>query len=352
MIVEGKEYRTVWMEGGTVCMIDQTQLPHTFSIIRADRWQETADAIRTMLVRGAGALAAAGAYGMVQVFQTARNRADIDDGYQHLRQTRPTAQNLFYSLDRVKQAGLSVTQVEKQAAAALQMADQLSDDDSQMASRIGDHGNPLITSGMKILTHCNAGWLAFVDWGTAIAPIYKAHRQGKSVMVWVDETRPLLQGARLTAWELAQFGVPHRIIPDNAAAYYMASGQVDMVITGADRIAANGDTANKIGTLDRAILAHYYQIPFYIAAPTTTIDWNTPSGQAIPIEQRSPDEVHTISGLAPDGKITRIRITPASSPASNPAFDVTPAGLIHGFITEKGIYRPDQLHQLNPQSNG
>lgn len=346
MLVDGKEYRTVWMEGKTVCMIDQTVLPHTFSIYRAKSYQDTAAAIRSMVVRGAGALAAAAAYGMVQVFQSSRTLPEIEQGYHHLRQTRPTAQNLFYSLDTVKDAGLAVSDQQNRIKAAQQMAEQLSDADSRMGSLIGDYGNTLISSGMKILTHCNAGWLAFVDWGTAIAPIYKAHTEGKSVMVWVDETRPLLQGARLTAWELGQYGVPHRIIPDNAAGYYMSKGEVNLIITGADRIAANGDTANKIGTLERAILAHYYGIPFYIAAPTTTIDWITPDGQSIPIEHRSADEVLYATGLNQEGQITRVRLAPESSPAGNPAFDVTPAKLIRGFITEKGIYRPEHLLNL------
>ncbi len=346
MLVDGKAFRTVWMEGMTVCMIDQIRLPHFFEIYRSPDYQTTARAIQTMIVRGAGALAGAGAYGMVQVFQTSVDDNAIWAGYQLMRSTRPTAQNLFYAVDRVYQAGMQGDDIGHRSQLALEEASRLCDEDSQLAAQIGANGNTLIADDARILTHCNAGWLAFVDWGTALAPIYRAHQEGKKVFVYVDETRPLLQGARLTAWELAGYGIPHTIIPDNAAAYYMAKKQIDLVITGADRIAANGDTANKIGTLDRAILATYFGIPFYIAAPTTTIDFNTPNGANIPIEERSPNEVHYASGILDDGQFSRVRLSPSVSPANNPAFDVTPHELITKYITEKGIHSAGELAQL------
>ena len=263
-----------------------------------------------------------------------------------MRSTRPTAQNLFYAVDRVYNEGNQGKSQEEKTSFALQEAKKLSDEDSFLAAEIGRFGNELIHSGSKILTHCNAGWLAFADWGTAISPIYFASKEGKDVFVWVDETRPRLQGARLTAWELSENNIPHKIIADNAAAHYMSKGNVDLIITGADRIASNGDTANKIGTLDRAVLANYYHIPFYIAAPSTTIDFQCKKGSDIPIEERDENEVLYMFGKDNKGNISSIRVSPEKSSAANPAFDVTPAELITGFITEKGIYKPNDIIKL------
>jgi len=346
MLVNGKEYRTVWMENEQVLMINQPLLPHQFEIFHSRTAEETAAAIKNMVVRGAGALAIAAAYGMVQVFMENQSEEEILKGYKMMKSTRPTAQNLFYAVDKVYKAGNQGKNSKEKIFSALQEAQKLSDEDSFLAAEIGRFGNELIHSGSKILTHCNAGWLAFADWGTAISPIYFASKEGKDVFVWVDETRPRLQGARLTAWELSENNIPHKIIADNAAAHYMSKGNVDLIITGADRIASNGDTANKIGTLDRAVLANYYHIPFYIAAPSTTIDFQCKKGSDIPIEERDENEVLYMFGKDNKGNISSIRVSPEKSSAANPAFDVTPAELITGFITEKGIYKPNDIIKL------
>jgi len=347
MLVGNKDYKTVWMENNIVKMINQPLLPHKFEIFESDNYKKTADAISTMVVRGAGALAIAGAYGMVQVFMEEDTEEGINKGYEILKNTRPTAVNLFYAIDNVLHAGLKGKNKEEKIKLALEKAEFLSEEDSKMASAIGDYGEALIKDGDKILTHCNAGWLAFVDWGTAIAPIYKAKNNGKNIFVWVDETRPRMQGARLTAWELAENNIPHKIIADSSAAFLMKNKEVDIIITGADRIAANGDTANKIGTFDRAILAQYFNIPFYIAAPTTTIDFNISDGSQIPIEMRSDEEVLYTMGYNEElKKVTKVRTAPLKSPGLNPAFDVTPADLITGFITEKGVFKPNEIKGL------
>jgi methylthioribose-1-phosphate isomerase len=226
---------------------------------------------------------------------------------------------------------------------AIAEAQAIADEDANASQKIGEFGNELIKDGYGIATHCNAGWLAFVDYGTALSPIYASHKEGKNIFVYVDETRPRGQGARLTAWELHNAGIPHAIIPDNATAWYMSHGKIDLMITGADRIAANGDTANKIGTLEKAIAARHFNIPFYIAAPASTFDMNTPNSGKIVIEERDPEEVLFQEGLTKDGIRERILVCSPGSAALNPAFDVTPAGLITGFITEKGIVKPKDL---------
>jgi len=251
--------------------------------------------------------------------------------------TRPTARNLFYATELVFEAGLESPE------AAVEKAQEIADRDVSDSRMIGEYGNALIQDEARILTHCNAGWLAFVDYGTALSPIYMAHHSGKNIFVYADETRPRNQGARLTAWELNNEQVPHLIIPDNAGAFLMSQGKVDLVITGADRIAANGDVANKIGTLEKAIVANEYSVPFYIAAPTSTIDRDCPAGNDIIIEERSEEEVLYQEGLADDGTIQRIRVCSPGSLALNPAFDVTPARLITGIITEKGIVKTEDL---------
>ena len=345
MKVQGKDYRTVWMEGAVVKTINQPMLPHRFEIAELATHRDTAVAIKTMIVRGAGAIGATAGFGMAQVFieadkQPAGERtAYIEQGDQTLRTTRPTAQDLFYALDRVR-AAAGKAPAARAAAAAVAEANAMADEYVEACRLIGVNGAPLIDTNALVLTHCNAGWLAFVDWGSALAPIYVAHRAGRGVRVLADETRPRGQGAQLTAWELSQEGVPVEIIADNAAGLLMRRGEIDLVITGADRIAANGDAANKIGTYEKALCAKANGVPFYIAAPLSTFDANCPNGDDIPIENRDPDEVLYAYGAGDDGKVSRVRLAPPGVSARNPAFDVTPAELIGGLITEKGILQP------------
>lgn len=325
------------MEGNNVLMIDQNKIPFSFEIACFADFRSTCEAIKDMTVRGAGAIGAAGGYAMAQAFIECENPGKARD---IIMATRPTARDLFYAIDKVYQKGL--VSVDK----AIEEANMIALENELAGKTIGELGNELIKDGANILTHCNAGWLAFVDYGSALSPIYAAHHAGKKIHVYVDETRPRSQGARLTAWELANEQVPHTIIPDNAAALLMSRGLVDIVIVGADRIAANGDAANKIGTLERAIAAKYYNIPFYVAAPSSTIDFNTASGMAIIIEERSEEEVLWQQGPDANGDIHKIRVANAGSKAYNPAFDVTPASLISGIITEKGIFNPSELSKL------
>ena len=341
MKVEGKDYRTVWMEGNTVCLIEQNLLPFEFKIFRAENYKETCMVISTMIVRGAGAIGATAAYAMAQAFVEGNNDAEfVNNARLEIENTRPTAQNLFYATERVYRAGQ--TSIEQAVAEAQKIADE----DSDACKKIGELGNDLIKDGWNIETHCNAGWLAFVDYGSALSPVYVAHRAGKKVFVYADETRPRGQGARLTAWELKNEDVPHVIIPDNAGAHLMSQGKIDMMIVGSDRIAANGDVANKIGTLEKAIAAKYYGIPFYVAAPTSTIDFDCTSGKEIPIEQRHEDEVLYQSGPNAEGKLESVLISSPGSEAMNPAFDVTPAELVTAIITEQGIFKPEELAKI------
>ena len=335
MKVRGKNYRAVWMEGRDVVVINQPLLPHKFELLRLKNHRATANAIKTMIIRGAGTIGATAAYGMAQAWLEG---VDLNRAYRTLLETRPTAADLKHALDRVRARASS-------AKEAVAEAEAIADEYVDRAKRIAEVGLPLIKSGSRILTHCNAGWLALLDWGSAPAPIYLAHRRGRKVFVWVDETRPRNQGANLTSWEFLQEGVPHKIIADNAGGFYMQRGEVDLCIVGADRIAANGDVANKIGTYQKAVLARENGIPFYVAAPSSTIDLKCPSGSAIPIEERDEDEVHYISGKTAGAKLERIRISPAQSRAGNPAFDVTPAKYITGIITEKGIMKPHELRK-------
>lgn len=341
MLVDGTHFRTVWLEGSTLKLIDQPALPHRFGIVDMPTHRETATAITTMIVRGAGAIGATGAFGMAQAALEAPERGFheyVAKAAELLASTRPTAQNLFYGIRTVLRAiegeADNVAQARQAAVAAAQA---VADDDAACCEAIGRHGEPLIQDGFRMSTHCNAGWLAFVDWGSALSPMFAAHRGGKKLHVWVDETKPRGQGAQLTAWEMVHEGIPHAVIADNATGHYMRTGQVDMVIVGSDRIAANGDVANKIGTYSSAVVAKANGIPFYVAAPTTTIDPDCPTGNDIPIEERDGDEVRYTWGLSDEGRFMRVRTTPASSPCRNPAFDVTPAELIAGIITEKGI---------------
>ncbi len=341
MKVEGEDYRTIWLVGSSVKTINQPLIPHRFEVVSLDTHDQTAEAIRTMVLRGAGAIGAAAAFGMAQVFmeappaEPARGQY-IDAGYETLRNTRPTAQDLFWALDRVRSAGEGPPPA--QAADAAVAESQRIDEEYVEAGRlIGEHGAPLLKEGARVLTHCNAGWLAFVDWGSALAPVYFAHRAGRKVSVLADETRPRGQGARLTAWELMQEGVEVRIIVDNAAGLMMRRGEVDIVITGADRIAANGDVANKIGTYEKALCAKANNVPFYVAAPVSTFDLACPDGDHIPIERRDDDEVLYAYGRDDAGEFSRVRLAPEGVEAINLAFDVTPAELITGLITDRGI---------------
>lgn len=336
MIVGDSSYQTVWMEDHAVKMIDQNALPFSFRIHECLSYWDTCMAITDMTVRGAGAIGAAAAFAMAQAFLEAPEtdrELFLEDAREEIEGTRPTARNLFFAVEKVFEAGQISAENAKIEAQHIALQD------IENCKAIGEYGNKLIKNHARILTHCNAGWLAFVDYGSALSPIYVAKKQGKDVFVYVDETRPRSQGARLTAWELMQEGVPFTIIPDNAAASLMMQQKIDMVIVGADRIARNGDVANKIGTLDRAILAQTFGVPFYVAAPTTTFDMDCKSGKSIIIEERSQDEVLYQDGLDANGNKVKIMVCAPGSTAYNPAFDVTPAKYITGIITEKGIVK-------------
>lgn len=337
MTIEGKSYRTVWFENNTLYLINQPQLPHRFEIVSYTDFREAARAIRDMVVRGAPAIGATGAYAMALAVIRGN---DPDEARRIIGEARPTAQDLFYGIDRIYDAVSAGKDPVKEA-------DRVAEEYIAASEKIGEYGADLIKEGMRINTHCNAGWLATVDWGTALAPVYKAARQGKSLFVYADETRPRCQGSRLTAYELAQEKIPHAVIADNAAGFFMARGMIDMVIVGSDRIARNGDIANKIGTYTSALAARANGIPFYVAAPFATMDGNCPGGEDIPIEERSEEEVSHMFGISEKtGEEDRVRIAPVGSPCRNPAFDVTPAELITGIITEKGIFDPAEIGRL------
>jgi S-methyl-5-thioribose-1-phosphate isomerase len=331
------------MEGNSVFLIEQNLLPFDFSIFKAATLEETCHAIKTMIVRGAGAIGATAGFAMAQGFTEAPEKnfwEEVEIAKKKIEATRPTAQNLFYAVNRVYDAAKESSQPRKAAAIEAQL---IAKEDEDNCQTIGEIGSDLINNGFGIETHCNAGWLAFVDYGSALSPIYTAAKKGKKFFVYVDETRPRSQGARLTAWELKNEQIPHAIIPDNAGAYLMSLGKIDLMIVGADRIAANGDTANKIGTLEKAIAAKEFGVPFYIAAPSSTFDINCKSGKDIPIEERSEDEVLYQTGPNKKGRTETILVCSPGSKAINPAFDVTPAKYITGIITEKGIIKPSDL---------
>jgi methylthioribose-1-phosphate isomerase len=354
MLVNGKHYRTVWLEGHIVNMINQPVIPHRFEIHQCMNYKETAEAISNMIVRGAGAIGATAGFAVAQaVFEASENDGFtfIENAVNVIRNTRPTAQNLFYAVNRVHNVikdygtgGVIQKEVRKKAVAE---ASAIADEDAVSCQRIGKLGASLIEDRCRILTHCNAGWLAFVDWGSALSPIYTAKREGKRVFVWVDETRPRCQGSRLTAWELKEEQINFVVITDNASGFFMKRHEVDMVIVGSDRIARNGDAANKIGTYEKAVIAKENDIPFYVAAPTSTIDWDCPSGDDIPIEERSEQEVLGIVGRDENDHIRTVYITPKGIKVRNPAFDITPAEYITAIITEKGIIKPDELKKLS-----
>ncbi len=352
MIVNGQHYRTLWIDSSsaTVSLINQNRLPFKFEVIKSYTWQESCEAITAMAVRGAGALGAMAGFAMAQASLQAP--ANTRNQYLHMaraaiEKTRPTAHDLFFGVEKVYAAAM-ISHEEAMKYALL-----LAEENENNGRMIGIHGQNLIAEGSNILTHCNAGWLAFVDYGSALAPIYQAKAAGKKIHVLVSETRPRNQGARITAWELGEQGIDHHIIADNASAYYMQKGEVDMVITGADRIARNGDTANKIGTLEKAILAKEFGIPFYVAAPVTTFDANAADGTSFVIEHRSENEVLYTEGLTRRGKIQTMRLAAPGSKALNPAFDITPSKYITAFITPSGILRPQEAHSViwNPHIN-
>jgi len=337
MKVNGTHYRTVWMEGSEVLMINQNLLPFEFSIIRLPDYKATCEAICDMRVRGAGAIGVTAGYAMAQAFGSARGDTDayVKEARRRIELTRPTARNLFYAVEKVFMAGAGGGPEN-----AFAEAERLAEDDIRTSKLIGEYGNEILADKVNIETHCNAGWLAFADYGTALSPVYCAAASGKKVFVYVDETRPRSQGARLTAWELANENIPHAIIPDNAGAWLMWQGKIDVMIVGADRIARNGDVANKIGTLEKAIAAKEFGVPFYVAAPLSTFDLNCPNGSSIPIEERNTEEILYQTGPDRMGKIHEILVCSPGSNAINPAFDVTPARLITAIITEFGIIKP------------
>ena len=348
MKVDGKAMRTIWLEpdGWSVGVIDQTALPHRLHIVRLTTLDETAHAIRAMVIRGAPLIGATAAYGMSLALHADASDEALEQAYATLLATRPTAINLKWALDEMMAAVRNRPRPERKAA-AYKRAAEIAEEDIAINTAMGRHGLPLIEaaaarkkSGEKvnILTHCNAGWLAAVDVGTATAPIYLAHDKGIPIHVFADETRPRNQGASLTAWELGQHGVPHTVIADNTGGHLMQHGMVDLVIVGTDRVTANGDVCNKIGTYLKALAARDNNVPFYVALPSPTIDFTVADGVAeIPIEQRSADEVTTMTGRTSDGRIESVRIVPDGSPVANYGFDVTPARLVTGLITERGV---------------
>ena len=361
MLVDGTAYRTIWLsgDGETVEIIDQTRLPHEFEVVRLTSAEDAAHAIRTMQVRGAPLIGATAAYGVALAMRRDGDDDSLGNCCRMLSETRPTAVNLRWALHEMRVL-LQPLAADARCDAAYRKAADICDEDVGINDGIGGHGIGIIRAAseakggtpVNILTHCNAGWLATVDWGTATAPIYRAHDEGIPVHVWVDETRPRNQGAALTAWELGGHGVPHTVIVDNAGGHLMQHGEVDLCITGTDRTTATGDVCNKIGTYLKALAARDNGIPFYVGLPSPTIDWTLSDGVAeIPIEQRDGAEVSEMTGRTGDGRIETVTITPQGSGVANYAFDVTPARLVTGLITERGVARPDRdgLLELFPE---
>lgn len=363
MKINGKAYRTIWVgdDGWSVEVIDQTRLPHELVILPLRSVEDAARAILTMQVRGAPLIGATAAYGLAMAMRGDASDDAMERSIAFLAKQRPTAINLRWALEEMRRALQNLPR-EERVAAAYKRAAEICDDDVETCRLIGVHGKALIEDIAKkkggkrveVLTHCNAGWLACVDWGTATSPIYQSHDAGIALHVWVDETRPRNQGASLTAYELGSHGVPHTIVVDNAGGHLMQHGKVDICIVGTDRVAANGDVANKIGTYLKALAAKDNGVPFYVALPHSTIDWTLAEGLSIPIEERSGDEVLKMPGRLPDGTVVTVEIAAPGSPAGNPAFDVTPARLVTGFITERGVCPATRegLLSLYPEHGG
>ena len=368
MNVNGKAYRTIWVEGNdrTVKIIDQTRLPHEFVIVTLRTVDDTVHAIRSMQVRGAPLIGVTAAYGVCLALEADESDQALNNAVDSLMASRPTAINLRWALEKMREE-LSRTAKNDRLAVACETARRIADDDVASCKAIGEHGARIFATLAKtkekqvgseplnILTHCNAGWLATVDYGTALAPVYTALDAGLDVHVWVDETRPRNQGASLTAWELGQHGVPHTVITDNAAGHLMQHGRVDVCITGSDRTTRTGDVCNKIGTYLKALAARDNGVPFYVALPHSTVDWSISDGIAeIPIEERDEREVSHISGLGEDGSVLTVRVTPRGSAVGNPAFDVTPSRLVTGLITERGVVdaSSEGLLTLYPEHTG
>ena len=365
MKINGKHYRSLWWNAdkGVLEIIDQRWLPHEFKVQPVETMDAFATAIREMRVRGAPLIGATAAYGVALAMTKDPSNDNLDAAWTQLHATRPTAINLRWALDRCR-ATLTPLPTSERAAAALQLAHDIADEDVETNRQIGEHGLGLVREiaarkpegePVRMMTHCNAGWIATVDWGTATSPMYQAHDAGIPLHVWVDETRPRNQGP-LTAWELGSHGVPHSYIVDNAGGHLMQRGMVDMVIVGTDRTTAHGDVCNKIGTYLKALAAKANGVPFYVALPSSTIDWTVKDGlQEIPIEERAADEVsHIFWGKDDNGDVRRVQVTPDGSPTSNPAFDVTPRDLVTGLITERGICEasPEGLASLFPEHAG
>jgi methylthioribose-1-phosphate isomerase len=345
MKINGTAYRSVWLDaddGWSVHILDQTKLPWSLEVLRLTTRDEAAHAIKAMQARGAPLIGAVAAYGLCLALRADASTETMERDAALLNETRPTAVNLRWALDRML-TRLRNTSAGERVAVAYAEAALIADEDVAQNEAIGRHGLPLIEAAVRpgqpvnVLTHCNAGWLATVDWGTALAPIYAAFNAGIDLHVWVDETRPRNQGAALTAWELGKHGVPHTVVADNAGGHFMQHGMVDLVIVGADRVSRTGDAANKIGTYLKALAAHDNNVPFWVAMPSTTIDWTLSDGVCgIPIEERPAAEVTDMTGRLADGTIATMRVVSADSQAANPAFYVTPARLVTGLITERG----------------
>ena len=364
MNIGGQRFRTIWLHPANekiVQLIDQRFLPHQFVIEDVTTVAQMADAIREMHVRGAGLIGASAGYGMYLATEAAASNSfdrQLADAAAQLKATRPTAVNLVWAIDRQLASIANGKTAPEKVALALRTAKEIAAEDEEQCRMIGQHGLSLIEQitrskndkPVNVLTHCNAGWLAFVDYGSALAPIYAAHDRGLPVHVWVDETRPRSQGSKLTAWELAQHGVPHTIIADSAGGHLMQRGDVDLVIVGSDRTTRAGDVANKIGTYLKALAARDNDVPFYVALPSTSFDWSIRDGREIPIEQRSGDEVKRADGWR-DGQLLEVSLAPENSPAANYGFDVTPRRLVTGLITERGICQAEEksILQLFPE---
>ena len=354
MKINGKNWRTIWLQpdGHSIGVIDQRKLPHSLISKTIYDYREAAKAIQQMVVRGAPLIGVTGAYGLMLALQEDASDNSLESAFQKLISTRPTAINLGWALKRVKEL-VKPLPPRLRAMAAKKEAQLIAEEDVSMCKEIGEKGYAILkqlleektlskeNEPLNILTHCNAGWLATVDWGTALAPVYKAHRAGLRVHVWVDETRPRNQGASLTAYELSCEGIPHTVIVDNAGGHLMQNGKVDIVIVGSDRTTSRGDVCNKIGTYLKALAAKDNSVPFYVALPSSTIDWSIVNGlKEIPIETRSESEVLELQGKLENGKVERIKLCPPKSKGFNPSFDVTPSRLITGLITEKGVSAP------------